>query len=56
MAEGMTAMAEEAMERAIAHFDFVLSLEQELDDRFLLAIVYFWKAVACGGEASTTKL
>jgi len=36
-------MAEEAMERAIAHFDFVLSLEQELDDRFLLAIVYFWK-------------
>jgi len=43
MAEGMTAMAEEAMERAIAHFDFVLSLEQELDDRFLLAIVYFWK-------------
>src|SRR5208283_5384117 len=43
MAEGMAAMAEEAMETALAHFDFVLSLGEELDDRFLLAIVYFWK-------------
>jgi tetratricopeptide (TPR) repeat protein len=43
MAEGMAAMVEEAMEPAIAHFDFVLSLGQELGDRFLLAIVYFWK-------------
>src|SRR5271166_2791121 len=43
MAEGMAAMVEEAMEPAIAHFDFVLSLGEELDDRFLLAIVYFWK-------------
>jgi tetratricopeptide (TPR) repeat protein len=43
MAEGMAAMVEEAMEKAIGHFDFVLSLGQELDDRFLLAIVYFWK-------------
>jgi tetratricopeptide (TPR) repeat protein len=43
MAEGMAAMAEEAMERAIGHFDFVLSLGQEFDDAFLLAIVYFWK-------------
>jgi tetratricopeptide (TPR) repeat protein len=43
MAEGMAAMAEEAMEPAIGHFDFVLSLWKELDDRFLLAIVYFWK-------------
>src|SRR5208283_3693705 len=43
MAEGMAAMVEEAMETAIAHFDFVLSLGEELDDRFLLAIVYFWK-------------
>jgi tetratricopeptide (TPR) repeat protein len=42
-AEGMTAMAEEAMEPALAHFDFVVSLGDELDDRFLLAIVYFWK-------------
>ncbi|MGD0213232.1 MAG: tetratricopeptide repeat protein [Terriglobales bacterium] len=43
MAEGMAAMVEEAMEPAITHFDFVLSLKEELDDRFLLAIVYFWK-------------
>ena len=43
MAEGLAAMVEEAMETAIGHFDFVLSLGEELDDRFLLAIVYFWK-------------
>jgi tetratricopeptide (TPR) repeat protein len=43
MAEGMAAMVEEAMETAIGHFDFVLSLGEELDDRFLLAIAYFWK-------------
>jgi tetratricopeptide (TPR) repeat protein len=43
LAEGMAAMVEEAMEPAIAHFDFVLSLKEELDDRFLEAIVYFWK-------------
>jgi tetratricopeptide (TPR) repeat protein len=43
MAEGMAAMVEESMECAIGHFDFVLSLGEELDDRFLLAIVYFWK-------------
>ncbi len=43
MAEGMAAMVEEAMEAAIAHFDFVLSLQEELDDRFLLAIAYYWK-------------
>lgn len=44
MAEGMASMVEEAMEPAIAHFDFVLSLGAEFDDRFLLAIVHFWKA------------
>jgi tetratricopeptide (TPR) repeat protein len=43
LAEGMTAMSEETMEAAIGHFDFVLSLGDELDDPFLLAIVYFWK-------------
>ena len=44
IAEGMSAMREESMEAAIAHFDFVLSLSAELHDQFLLAIVYFWKA------------
>src|SRR5258706_3436736 len=43
MAEGMAAMAEEAMETAIGHFDFVLSLGKELDDRVPLAIAWFWK-------------
>ena len=43
MAEGMVAMAEEAMDAAIPHFDFVLSLPEELDNRFLLAIAYYWK-------------
>jgi len=43
MAHGMVAMAEEAIETAIPHFDFVLSLPGELDNRFLLAIAYYWK-------------
>lgn len=43
MTEGMIAMAEEAMETAIPHFDFVLSLPEELNNRFLLAIAYYWK-------------
>jgi tetratricopeptide (TPR) repeat protein len=43
MAQGMAAMADESMDAAIAHFDFVLSLPEELDDRFLLAIAHYWK-------------
>jgi len=43
MAHGMVAMAEEAIETAISDFDFVLSLPEELDNRFLLAIAYYWK-------------
>src|SRR5712692_10029729 len=43
MAEGMVAMAEESKEEAIGHIDFVLSLEQETDDKELLAIANFWK-------------
>jgi tetratricopeptide (TPR) repeat protein len=43
MTEGMAAMADEAMETAIPHFDFVLGLPEELGDRFLLAIAYYWK-------------
>jgi tetratricopeptide (TPR) repeat protein len=43
MAEGMVAMAEESIDQAIRHFDFVLELEQETDDRELLAIANFWK-------------
>jgi tetratricopeptide (TPR) repeat protein len=43
MAEGMVAMAEESKEEAIRHFDFVLTLESEIDDKELLAIANFWK-------------
>jgi tetratricopeptide (TPR) repeat protein len=43
MVHGMVAMGEEAIETAISDFDFVLSLPEELDNRFLLAIAYYWK-------------
>src|SRR6266849_1541978 len=43
MAEGMAAMVEEAMETAIGYFDFAIKLGEELNDRFFLAIIYFWK-------------
>lgn len=43
MAEGMVAMTQESMEEAIRHFDFVLGLEQDTDDKELLAIANFWK-------------
>ncbi len=55
MTEGMVAMAEEAMEAAIPHFDFVLSLPEELNHPFLLAITYYWKGVACAAAASMTR-
>jgi tetratricopeptide (TPR) repeat protein len=43
MAEGMVAMSEEAKRAAIHHFDFVLSLGDDTDDRELVAIANFWK-------------
>jgi tetratricopeptide (TPR) repeat protein len=43
MAQGMVAMAEESKDEAIQHFDFVLGLDQETDDKELLAIANFWK-------------
>jgi len=43
MAQGMVAMADEAMDAAIPHFDFVLGLPEELNNRFLLAITHYWK-------------
>ena len=43
MAEGLVAMAEESTEEALHHFEFVLSLEQEIDDQELLSIANFWK-------------
>lgn len=43
LAEGMIAMAEEAKEEAIRHLDFVLGLEEQIDDKELLSIANFWK-------------
>ena len=43
MAEGMVAMAEESKEEALRHFDLVLSLDQDTDDKELLSIANFWK-------------
>ena len=43
LAEGMIAMAAEATEEAIGHLDFALGLEEQIDDRELLAIANFWK-------------
>jgi tetratricopeptide (TPR) repeat protein len=42
MAEGLVAMAEEDFERAIGHFAFVESVEEEVRDREMLAISNFW--------------
>ena len=44
LAQGMTAMADEATDEAIQHLDFLLSLHHEMEgDKWLLAIANFWK-------------
>jgi tetratricopeptide (TPR) repeat protein len=43
LAEGMIAMAAEATEEAFRHLDFVLGIEEQIDDKELLAIANFWK-------------
>ncbi len=43
MSEGMVAMSGENTDDAIRHFDFVLSLDQEIADEELVAIANFWK-------------
>jgi len=43
LAEGMVAMAEESTDEGIAHLDFVLGLEAQIDDKELLSIANFWK-------------
>ena len=47
MAQGMVAMAEESPDTAIAHFDFITNLDDELNDPQSLAIICFWKARCC---------
>ncbi len=43
MAEGLLAMSAELFDEAISHFDFVLILGEEIDDKETLAIADFWK-------------
>jgi tetratricopeptide (TPR) repeat protein len=43
MALGMLAMTEEKTEEAIRNLDFVLALEEEINDRELFSIANFWK-------------
>ena len=42
MAEGVVAMSEEEYEKAIRHLEIVLSLEEEVRDKELVAISNFW--------------
>ena len=42
MAEGLVAMSEEAFESAIRHFETVLSFENEIQDKEVVAIASFW--------------
>jgi tetratricopeptide (TPR) repeat protein len=43
MSEGLLAMAGESFDAAIAHFDFVLMVGEEIEDKETLAIADFWK-------------
>jgi tetratricopeptide (TPR) repeat protein len=43
MAEGMLAMTEESKDEAIRHIDFVLGLEQETNEKELIAIANLWR-------------
>ena len=43
LAEGMIAMAAEATEQALRHLDFVLGLEEQIEDKEILSIANFWK-------------
>src|SRR2546423_1862217 len=44
MAEGLLALLHDEPEGALQHFDMVLSMQEEIEDRELVAIVQFWHA------------
>ena len=44
MAEGLFALLRDHPDEALQHFDFVLSLQEEIEDKELVAIVHFWNA------------
>jgi hypothetical protein len=44
LAEGQVASANEEIEKAIHHFEFIILAGEEVADRHLLAVAHFWKA------------
>src|SRR2546423_5745009 len=44
MAEGLLALLHDEPEGALRHFDMVLSMQEEIEDRELVAIAQFWNA------------
>ncbi len=56
MAESVVAMSEEEYEKAIRHLEIVLSLEEEVRDKELVAISNFWIGRCHRGKADTTML
>lgn len=44
MAEGLFALLHDEPDDALRHFDMVLSMQEEIEDRELVAIAHFWNA------------
>jgi tetratricopeptide (TPR) repeat protein len=44
MAEGLLALLRDHPDEALLHFDLVLSMQEEIEDKELVAIVHFWNA------------
>jgi tetratricopeptide (TPR) repeat protein len=44
MAEGLLALLKDEPEKALRHFDIALSMQEEIEDKELVAIVEFWNA------------
>jgi tetratricopeptide (TPR) repeat protein len=44
MAEGLFALLHDKVDDALCHFDIVLSMEEEIEDKELVAIAQFWNA------------
>jgi tetratricopeptide (TPR) repeat protein len=44
MAEGLFALLHDKADEALRHFDLVLSMQDEIDDKELVAIAHFWNA------------
>lgn len=44
MAEGLLALLRDRPDEALRHFDLLLTLQQEIEDKEVVAIVHFWNA------------